>query len=134
MSRMVRSLAFSAAVLVLLNGACLLTTDDEDEFLRDLWASVDSLQVVAIEPSQVYFHCWMSVGDSCHEFERAIVDQLGTHVDVELRSKRPKALMCHDTIATIEADVTVTVAGGQELTFSFARTEGATLDTTLFVP
>jgi len=113
---------------------CFYAEERNDQYLFDLWASVESIQLESIVKDKVTFNCVATVGDPCHEFERADITSENLQVNIQLFSKRKKDRICAQVIGTIQTPITVKVLRGNTYNFHFWRLEEAPLDTTLFIP
>jgi len=113
---------------------CLITEDKNDQYLFGLWASVESVQVESIVNDKVTFNCVATVGDPCHEFERADITIENLEVNIQIFSKRVKDRICAQIIGTIKIPITVKVLQGNTYNFHFWRLENAPLDTTILIP
>jgi hypothetical protein len=113
---------------------CYYVEDKNDQYLFDLWASVETIQVESIVNDKVTFNCVATVGDPCHEFERAAINIENLEVNIQLFSKRKKDRICAQIIGTIKMPITVKVLSGKTYNFHFWRLEEAPLDTTIFIP
>jgi len=128
---MLRAIGIISIATVLISGCSLL---DDEEYACGQWASVELVEVGPVTAGKVDFTCHATVGDPCHDFERADIEKTITDIHIRLYSMSRGGQACPQILDTLVVPISVSVEGGASYTFRFWRIGRASLDTTVYVP
>ncbi len=106
---------------------------DTPEYMHNLWASIDSVEVKAVENGEVTFNCLTSVGDPCHYFDRLEVNRNADTIYIRIYSKRVNKT-CTTEVVTKEFEIKVDAQRNKTNYFKFWQVDNYSKDLELYVP
>jgi len=113
---------------------CPFENTENDTYQHRLWASVESIFIQSKSHGEIKFHIFATVGDPCHLYDTADIEQKNTDIYIKLFSKRQKDLICPTVIDTIMVDLTVAVTANNTYDFHFWQLDNTYIDSTIFIP
>jgi hypothetical protein len=117
--------------IILLNKCSIL---DPPEYMHNLWAAIDSVEVKNIYNGFVKFHCWTGVGTPCNEFDRSEVNRENDTIYVRIYSKYEKGRSCNHQLAVKEFEIVVLAERNKVNHFKFWYFDNYDKDLELYVP
>jgi hypothetical protein len=124
-------LIFFSSIIFISNSCSIL---DPPDYLTDLWAAVDSVEVKSIVFGKVIFNCWTGVGTPCNEFDKVETKKENDTIFVRIYSKIERGQACTQVLDLKEFQIMVAAERNKTNHFKFWYIDNYRNTLDVFVP
>lgn len=109
------------------------TTEPEDDYIYNSWASVDSLTIIKNNNGFITFNITLGIPDPCHEFQDRVVEKKFDTLFVKYYSKAKKVSVCPAVLSSIKITDSFTLQSQKTYLFKFWQLGETYLDTLIHI-